>query len=429
MTKRILRIIVITFVSLPLMAQERDDLGRMQTLIERMAYQEALDWADSCRLLGEEALCLKAKAQSELGRLSEAIATYRTIINVAPLNPTVYRLEAELHISMQDYKAATETLRSGYERTSDISTGYSLAKLLVHLGQDSAAMAVTDQILRQDSVAPVIRLRAKSLKTLHRPQKAIELLENQLRRDSTDFLSLIDLASLYAQLGEIRLMEKATARYLKIDSLNTSLLLLHAEAMMLLQEADSALQDYECVIRQGNMPTAFKDLFYCGLAFYKAERWGQAEAFFSRADAAAYEQNYMAKYYYAMCAFRQEQWAEAEKRMANALELIQPKADRLTEVHTILGRCIAEQGRTENAISHLRYAVEYDRGNSEACLLLGQCFERMGNRSGAIHMYRLVVDKERYSSAQTDAEAFRRLAEARTRLSLIGPEEEEEDNL
>lgn len=427
MKRPLLCLIVITQTILSLTAQTTEELSRMQTLIDHMAYTEALAWADSCSLQDEQALHLRAKALSELGRHPEAFAVYQRIIRMDPHDAIAYRLGAALQVDMQDYATAAEMLHQGYERTSDIPTGYDLAKLLIHIGQDSTALVITDRILRQDSLPPVIRLRAKALNKRQQPSQAIALLEEQMLRDSTDFLTLIDLATLYGQVEETRRQEQVTARYLQTDSLNVAVLLAHAESMMMLQEADSALHDYERIIGRGHFPTSFKDLFYCGLAYYKAGRWAVAEECFRRADESAFRQNYLTKYYLGMCAYRQKLWEEAEKRLQKLLDLIEPKTDRLTDVHTMLGRCANEQGRTETAISHLRYAIEYDSGNSEACLLLAQCFEKTGNRTGAIHMYRRVLDKERASTAKNDIEGFRRLAEARSRLSLLKADDSEDE--
>ena len=100
MKRPLLCLIVITQTILSLTAQTTEELSRMQTLIDRMAYTEALAWADSCSLQDEQALHLRAKALSELGRYPEAFAIYQRIIRMDPHDAVAYRLGAALQVDM-----------------------------------------------------------------------------------------------------------------------------------------------------------------------------------------------------------------------------------------------------------------------------------------------------------------------------------------
>ena len=334
-------------------------------MIRRLVFFLSLTLALSPALRAQEeipevarSLLEEAEHAREAGRLDEAVAKYKRVLEVAPSLASAYVNLGAVYFKQGKIEDAYQTFVQGVEHVpGDRLLLSNAATAAQQLGKSSDALKYVDSALEANRRDPALfALRSTVLRSLGRNEEALEALQQAVQLSSDDAKLQFSLGNLLYQLGK---REEAISAYRKAVELDRKYLRAYYNLGAVLFEAgryDEALQAYRVALEPIEQ------------AFARKEKVDPA-------NARAYT-NLGAIY------LRQKQYEQAADAYQKALRL-DPND---TGAHYNLGFVLYATGKFDRAEEEYRKALASDPTLPLAYLHLGEIAFKRGDTARAIQL-------------------------------------------
>jgi len=380
-----------------------------QTLIDQKRYtaakvylQDALK-ASTAPETHSQLLTLLAVAYAQNGETDQAIGTLERMIRDHPD-------DAEAHFNLATvyarqgpalgYQKAIANFKDALRLDPKYDAArYSLAKVLVQVGQFSDAVSYLDEYARhQPKDAEGFHLLGSAYAGLDQIPKAVEALERARQLKPGDYLIRYDLGSELAKAGNTK---QAIEQLLAAEKLNPAFADTHYQlALQLHKQGETARSKQEIQLFQ-NLKTQVTDETEAGNLNNKANRLLQEGKAQEAAD--AYRKavqldpnNAQWQYNLSLALARLGDREGQKTALERALE-IDPN---VAATHNDLGLICLSEHNLESAEKEFRAALELDPKFAEAQNNLGVVYSEQGKDSEALALFRQATENDpRYARA------------------------------
>jgi tetratricopeptide (TPR) repeat protein len=384
-------------------------LGLGQTLIDQKRYTAAKAYLqDALRAspapeTQAQLMTLLAVAYAQNGEADQAIGTLEGMIKNHPN-------DAEAHFNLATvyarqgpalgYQKAIANFRDAVRLDPKYDAArYSLAKVLVQVGQFSDAVSYLEEFTRhQPKDAEGFHLLGSAHAGLDQMPKAVEALERARQLKSGDFLIRYDLGSALAKTGNTK---QAIVELLAAEKLNPAFADTHYQlALQLRKQGDAARSKQEIQLFQklksqvneeteaGNLNNEGNRLLEEGKAQEAAEAYRKAVQLDPH--------NAQWQYNLSLALARLGDQAGQKTALERALE-IDPN---VAATHNDLGLLCLSEHSLERAEKEFRAALEIDPKFAEAQNNLGVVYSEQGKDSEALALFRQATENDpRYARA------------------------------
>ncbi len=169
--------------------------GRIDTLESKLDYQGIVNFIDSLKTEDEDLLCQKAEAFRKMGNISDAINCLQSLCKTSK-NIEVFRQLANYYNKIDNQKQALETLQKALQIEKSERLYYEIAKLQYNLRLYDEGVETCDEILRNDTIANVLRLQSTFYQALEKTDEAKRLLRRGIARNAKDYRSVVALTNI-----------------------------------------------------------------------------------------------------------------------------------------------------------------------------------------------------------------------------------------
>ena len=378
-------------------------LGLGQTLIDQKHYTAAKDYlqdalrASPAPQTQAQLLTLLAVAFAQNGETDQAIGTLERMIKDHPD-------DAEAHFNLATvyarqgpalgYQKAIANFKDAVRLDPKYDAArYSLAKVLVQVGQFSDAVSYLDEYTRhQPKDAEGFHLLGSAYAGLDQIPKAVEALERATQLKPGDFLIRYDLGSALAKTGNT---QQAIEQLLAAEKLNPAFADTHYQlALQLRKQGDAArskqeIQLFQKLKNQVNEETEAGNLNNEGNRFLEEGKAQEAADAYRKA--VQLDPNNAQWQYNLSLALAKLGDREGQK---TALERALDIDPNVAATHNDLGLlCLSEQN-LESAEKEFRAALEINPKFAEAQNNLGVVYSKQGKDSEALALFRQATEND-----------------------------------
>lgn len=357
--------------------------GRLQDALNELNKIADVGRSDS------EFLELRAGILATLKRLPDAIADYRTLINLTPdkANEDAYVLLASLHADNGDLNAAKEVLRELIGRSPKSVFGhYYLARVTEASGDSKEAEKLYRKALKLNPNAEAIKLDlARSLGAQKRFREGAAISEELVRHNPNNVAARQLLGQLL--LGDNRVEEALTAfeslGKLQNDPTDTRFKI----ALIKLERRDFKGAETELNLIVASAPENEAAHYYLALAYSGMERIGEALTQLEKVSDGSKlftEARILSSYLLR----QQKRYDDAILEIQRALS----KNDKDTRLLSFLGSLQRDAGKTKEAVLTLRRLIELEPNDDQHYFSLGVFLDDVGDKQAAVEAMRKAIE-------------------------------------
>jgi tetratricopeptide (TPR) repeat protein len=315
-----------------------------------------------------------AKAAEARGDLSEAIAKYESLVEVAPRLAPAYNNLGALYLRRREFKKAAAVLEKCLQIDRRMSSASALLGIsLYELGDYSAARARLETALRDNPKDDNAELfLANDLVKLGDLNSAAAHLRQLVNRQPKN-------QEMWYLLGKVhmKLSEQALAKLNEIDPDSVWVYQISGEIMESMKNYEGALLQYKKAVELSpNQPGIH---YLLGNAYWSLANWSEAKREF-QAEIANDPSNCAAQWKIGNTMLEQRLEPEGalagiDKALALCPGLVQAKVDR--------ARALIRMDRNEEAVKDLRAAEKISPEEASIHFLLGQALRSLGRPAEA----------------------------------------------
>lgn len=367
--------------------------NRIEALQNSMQYEKIIQLIDSAQLTEPRFFLSKTNAQKSLGYISEVRNTMNKAVNLFPDNLAMLSSFAETAQEIGDNALALTYLDKATKINPLITLMAKKAAITYSEQNYARSLATTDTILKNSSVASVIRLKSRNLAALKRIPEAVSVLENQYMLHPEDYSTMQQLANLYLAIDSIQKMVNLTGDYVKKDSSDTKMLNLYAKASYLNNDFVTSVKVYKKIENMG-VKFDYDQNFFAALANYKVDREFPYTAYdyLVKADSLSDGKFYAVKYYLGQMAEKTGQFKDAFTYYKQAFEIIKPDTVQLIQVTNNLGQAAMKCNDVRSAIKYYEQVLTYDDKNEFAILSMALAYDYLKEVSKASYFYKKLLE-------------------------------------
>lgn len=220
----------------------------------------------------------KAQALRGLNRYSEALISFRQVIDEEPEN---IRAIIDMAECCKQAGRFTESLKS-YEQALALNPQNKYIQLqrvsmLNIMEQYTQAKKACHEIMTTDESPAVLRLMAQAQEGLMRPDSALYFYQIIVDKEPNDYLSVAKMANLYIKLNSPAEAITVTEKYREKDTTNIYVNRQNAQAYCLSKDYMKAIDRYEYLVNQGDSTQL--TCYYLGMSYYAIEDFYGAHDF------------------------------------------------------------------------------------------------------------------------------------------------------
>lgn len=301
---------------------------------------------------------LRLDAYKALGRYKEGIHLLETRLAQDTTDRRNYIRLAEF------YQYAGDNLKAStaYDRAVDreAPNGYllnKLASLQLQEGQTEAAIGNLQLALSADTIQPNLRLLARCYESTDSLDRAIALYQTAIRKDSTDYLSVGNLANLYISLDSLEKALRCTEQYIATDSTNLSVNRINAQIYFLTSQYPEALARYRKLTASGD--STVNTMYYQGLTNMNCEKVAEAYENLKYVNRKTKGKVPNILGYLGMAAIDYLLLDEGIEMIQNAIGLLQPDTVQMDMLYSHLAKGYAWKRQDRKKIAMLKKATDY----------------------------------------------------------------------
>ncbi len=378
-------------------------LGLGQTLIDQKRYTAAKDYlqdalrASPAPATQAQLLTLLAVVFAQNGETDQAIATLERMIKDHPDDADAHFNLATVYARQGPalgYQKAIANFKDAVRLDPKYDAArYSLAKVLVQVGQFSDAVSCLDAYTRhQPKDAEGFHLLGSAHAGLDQIPKAVEALERAKQLKPGDFLIRYDLGSALAKAGKT---QQAIEQLLAAEKLNPAFADTHYQlALQLRKQGDAArsqqeIQLFQKLKNQVNEATEAGNLNNEGNRFLQEGKAQEAADAYRKAVQLD-PMNAQWQYNLSLALARLGDREGQKTALARALE-IDPN---MAAAHNDLGLLCLSEHNLESAEKEFRAALEIDPKFAEAQNNLGVVYSEQGKDSEALALFRQATQND-----------------------------------
>lgn len=301
---------------------------------------------------------LRLDAYKALGRYKEGIHLLENHLAKDTTDRRNYIRLAEF------YQYAGDNLKAvaAYDRAVDrkAPNGYlinRLASLQLQEGQTEAAIGNLQSALSTDTIQANLRLLARCYETTDSLDRAIALYQTAIRKDSTDYLAVSNLANLYIGLDSLEEALRCTEQYIASDSTNLSVNRINAQIYFLNNQYPEALARYRKLTANGD--SCVNTMYYQGLSNMNCEKIVEAYENLNYVNRKTKGKIPNILGYLGMAAIDYLLLDEGIEMIQNAIGLLQPDTVQMDMLYSHLAKGYAWKRQDRKKIAMLKKATEY----------------------------------------------------------------------
>ena len=320
------------------------------------------DYARVAQLLDNEAdslpIGLRLDAYKALGRYKEGVRLLESQLARDTTDRKNYIRLAEFYQYAGDnLKAAAAYNRAVDPEAPNVYLLNKLASLQFQEGQTKAAIGNLHRALSTDTIQPNLRLLARCYESTDSMDLAVALYQTALRKDSTDYLSVGNLANLYISLDSLDEAFRCTERYIAFDSTNLSVNRINAQVCFLSAHYPEALTRYRKLTAQGD--STINTMYYQGLSNMNCEKIVEAYENLNYVNNKTKGKVPNILGYLGMAAIDYLLLDEGIEMIQNAIGLLQPDTVQMDMLYSHLAKGYAWKRQDRKKIAMLKKAADY----------------------------------------------------------------------
>lgn len=301
---------------------------------------------------------LRLDAYKALGRYKQGIDFLETRLAQDTTDRRNYIRLAEF------YQYAGDNLKAvaAYDRAVDreAPNGYlinRLASLQWQEGQTEAAIGNLQLALAADTIQANLRLLARCYENTDSLDRAIALYQTAIRKDSTDYLAVSNLANLYIGLDSLDAALRCTEQYIASDSTNLSVNRINAQIYFLNNQYPEALARYRKLTANGD--STVNTMYYQGLSNMNCEKIVEAYENLNYVNHKTKGKVPNILGYLGMAAIDYLLLDEGIDIIQHAIGLLQPDTVQMDMLYSHLAKGYAWKRQDRKKIAMLKKATEY----------------------------------------------------------------------
>lgn len=398
------------------------EIKHAESLFTEEKYDSLISYADSFERLPYEVLFMVSKSHEELGNYPASIKIAKQLLKLDSLQAEGYSLLSGLYYSTGDYTLGNNILTKGFELTKNIGLGDKLSHMQYEVKEYAQAIQTLDKCIGIIPLSKFSLLKASCYQKMDKNNKSFRILDSLYKKDSHNYVVVRNLCEAYEKKNgenDPDSILAITAKYLEFDNDNVEILLMRARSLFNTGKHKEAYNIYKKLVTSGKEIQGANNLFYAGISFYKNDDCENAVKILKDADEIYAGQNYFIKYFLMMSYVKEEDWKNATDEGMEALKLILPKPERLSDVYYQLGYNYFETQSFDNAKVMLRYALSYDEGMSKARILLAEILEKEKDYPTALFEYLKITEKESNSTMENDPDGYKMLIKAGEKVRVM----------
>lgn len=338
----------------------------VQEALANYEYETALQLISRTSSLTLPLLYQKGTALKGLGRTAEALAVYQEALRLDSLRPRACIEAAECCRLLARYREALSYYRQALTR----SPHHKYARLryidlLLAQKHYQQALSESEQLMREDSSAYVLHLRAESLKYCCGPEDANRVVEayRQIHeRFPDDFLAVAQLGNIYIARRQYAEAVAITEAYRRIDSVHVAVNRINAQAYCLQQDYPAAAARYRQLLHNGD--STFHTLFYAGVSQYALGQFYESHDLLLKALESD-STNVNLLYYLGRSCAKTSWKKEGVRYLEKAVRLSVPSDSAMSQLYSALADCYQMNAQyARQAATLLEQYYTYDRQKS-----------------------------------------------------------------
>lgn len=349
-----LLLLLFTCISLALSAQNSEQILRAMADYD---YEAALSLIENGQP-DPSLLIQKAKALKGLNRLPEAQKTLKQILEQDPKNLQALIELAECCKQSGRFKDALLYYKQAVDLKPDNKFAHmQYAKILFSQGKYRLSLDECTELLKTDSSADVLRLRAENLEKMNNILEALLSYTNILNKYPEDYLTNARMGSILMGMKEYSSVIALTERYRQIDSTNIDINRQNAQAYCLNLEYPTAIRRYNYLTEEGD--STYHTCYYLGVSYYATGKYKDAYKWLVK----AYEQvpdNADLLYYLGRSSAKLTMPDQGIAYLNQALDLTIPKDSVMARMYKALVECYHVANKTPQEIQALKMQYRYD---------------------------------------------------------------------
>ncbi|MGB2620804.1 MAG: tetratricopeptide repeat protein [Candidatus Acidiferrum sp.] len=311
----------------------------------------------------------EAKAAEERGDLAAAVASYESLLQIAPHLGAAYNNLGALYLRRKEYKKAANILERGLEIDPKMSSASALLGIsLYEMGEYAGARHALEAALRvhpKDDNAELF-LANDLIKLSDWDSAAIHLRQLAQRQPRNQ--------EIWYLLGKVhmKLSEQSLAKLNEIDPNSVWVHEISGEIMEGMKNFDGALIEYKKAVEMAPQQPGFH--YALANAYWSLQSWDAATRQFQD-ELAIDPSNCMAQWKLGNIILEQHEvaavaLADVEKALAICPNLVQARVDR--------ARALLQLDRNEEAMKDLLAADQTNPEESSIHFLLAQAYRALG---------------------------------------------------
>jgi tetratricopeptide (TPR) repeat protein len=344
----------------------------------------------------------QAKTAEASGNLAAALASYESLLKIAPRLPAAYNNLGALYLRQREYKKAAETLEKGLKLDPKMSSAAALLGI--------ARYEMGDYLGSRRNLEAVLRANPKDDNAeLYLANDLIKLGELNPAADHLRQLSQRQPANqeIWYLLGKVhmKLSEQALSKLNEIDPNSVWVHEISGEIMEGMKNFDGALIEYKKAVEMA--PQQSGTHYALGNAYWSLRMWDAATEQF-RAELVNDPTNCLAQWKIGNIVLEQhadsgEALADIQKALETCPSLMQARIDR--------ARALMNLDRHADAVKDLEAAVKADPAETTTHFLLAQSYRALGKTQEAQAEMQLFSKLEESARAATAERAKQLLQE------------------
>jgi len=343
-----------------------------------------------------------AKAAEARGDLAGAVASYESLLQIAPRLAPAYNNLGSLYLRQREYKKAAPTLEKGLKIDPKMSSASALLGIaLYELGDYTAAGRNLEAALRanpKDNNAELFL--ANDLIKLGEFERAADHLRQLSQRQPEN-------QEVWYLLGKVhmKLSEEALTKLNALDANSVWVHEISGEVMESMKNYDGALLEYKKAVEVA--PQQAGTHYHLGNAYWSLNMWDAATQEF-RAELANDSSNCMAQWKIGNIILEKhedsnEALVEVQKALDACPDMMGARVDR--------ARALLKLERSGEAVKDLETAVKSDPAEPSTHFLLAQAYRSLGRTPEAQAEMKVFSKLEESARAKTAERAKELLQE------------------